>query len=42
MKIIELAVQHFPSYVNALLLTLEATVFSLIIATIIGIIFSLF
>ncbi len=42
MKIIELAVQHFPSYVNALLLTLEATVFSLIIATLIGIIFSLF
>ena len=42
MKIIELAVQHFPSYVNALLLTLEATVFSLIIATLSGIIFSLF
>ena len=42
MRLIELAVQYFPSYMKAMLLTLESTVFALILATLIGILFSIF
>ena len=42
MKIIELFIQYFPSFMSALLFTLELTAVSLLIASVIGIIFGLF
>ena len=42
MKIIELFIQYFPSFMSALLFTLELTALSLLIASVIGIIFGLF
>ena len=42
MKVFTLFVKHFPTFLNALGITVEVTVFSLIFASIIGIIFGLF
>ena len=42
MKVINLFVQHLPTFLNALLITVEVTVISLLIATVLGIVFGLF
>ena len=42
MKVINLFVQHLPTFLNALLITVEVTVISLLIATLLGIVFGLF
>ena len=42
MKLIELFIQYFPSFMSALAFTLELTAISLLIASIVGIIFGLF
>lgn len=42
MKLIELFIQYFPSFMSALAFTLELTAISLLIASIVGIVFGLF
>lgn len=42
MKVINLFITHLPTFLNALLVTVEVTVASLIIGTVLGIIFALF
>ncbi|MFI3171984.1 MAG: amino acid ABC transporter permease [Eubacteriales bacterium] len=42
MKVIELFIEHFPSFMSALLYTINLTALSLIFASIIGIIFGMF
>lgn len=42
MKFFELLVKHFPTFFDAMLKTIEVTIMSLVLATVLGIIFSLF
>jgi His/Glu/Gln/Arg/opine family amino acid ABC transporter permease subunit len=42
MKFFELLVKHFPTYIAAMKITIEVTVISLAIATVLGVIFCLF
>ncbi len=42
MKVIELLTKHFPTFINALGVTVRVTILSLIIASLIGVVFGLF
>jgi len=42
MKFFDLLVQHFPTFISSMLITIEITAMALVIATILGIVFCLF